>query len=375
MIRFLSIITLLTFTCIGCKTTPEQATNNVAVQATVSPPAKAPIKAAKVPQKPNVTPTKTPTPAKTKVASGGKITLEPSVLPFGAIDPQSKHSGEFTLTNTGDGDIEITKIVPTCGCTLLKWHKNNGGKRNLTPGESLKLPFTYTAKKKPGKKRKTIKVETFDGKDHETISLIFTSEVIAYLTLSESIVTFSLATPDEKPTITITSNEKPFKINNVFIAKKAVKCDFAKDISAMSHTLTFKGDAKGLSKSPTGIMTVHTSHPITNNLSLTYNTKLLYSAKPAKKYFSRIATGKSVNAITTIVSADHSDFELGEITSTNKLVNVTSTEKLKRGGYKIKYTLTCPSDQKKGRIKGKLIIKIKDTLNSVITFNISGNVK
>ena len=153
MIRFLSIITLLTFTCIGCKTTPEQATNNVAVQATVSPPAKAPIKAAKVPQKPNVTPTKTPTPAKTKVASGGKITLEPSVLPFGAIDPQSKHSGEFTLTNTGDGDIEITKIVPTCGCTLLNWHKNNGVKRNLTPGESLKLPFTYTAKKKPGKKR------------------------------------------------------------------------------------------------------------------------------------------------------------------------------------------------------------------------------
>jgi|GEM_PF-3039948 len=311
----------------------------------------------------------------TEVPSGGKITLDPAIFPFGKVDPRSKHPGEFTLTNTGDGDIEITKVIPTCGCTLLKWPKGKDKKKTLAPGESLKLPFTYTAKPIPGKKRKTIKVETFDGIKHETLSLIFTSDVTEYLAISKKQIHFSLTTPDKKPTVTITSDEKPFKIKGVYSRGNAIKCEFKKDASAISHTLTFQGDIKILNKFPKGFLSIDTDHPKAGEVQLRYDTTLLYAAKPSKKYFSRLIPGKTANAMTTIVSGDRSNFELGEVTTTNKMIKITATEKLKQGGYKIKYQLNCPPDQKKGRLTEKIIVNIKDDLKTTLTINITGNVR
>ena len=77
--------------------------------------------------------------AQTAVKAGplGKIQFDKTVYDFGSTSMVSQLAGKFTISNVGEGTLEIKKPQASCGCTVpaLKADK-------LAPGEKTELTFT-----------------------------------------------------------------------------------------------------------------------------------------------------------------------------------------------------------------------------------------
>ncbi len=71
------------------------------------------------------------------------------------VGPVLKHT--FKITNAGDMLLKITKVKPSCGCTIAGTYP-----RTLKPGESGEFPFSVASTKLRGKFSKSITVSSND---------------------------------------------------------------------------------------------------------------------------------------------------------------------------------------------------------------------
>jgi len=71
-------------------------------------------------------------------AQAGRIQITPASWDFGEIQPTAKVSHTFTVTNVGQGPLEITAVSTSCGCTTAQI-----GSRRLAPGAATDLKVTY----------------------------------------------------------------------------------------------------------------------------------------------------------------------------------------------------------------------------------------
>lgn len=80
---------------------------------------------------------------------------------FGTFTEESgKKTGEVKLVNKGDEATIISKVRPTCGCTVAQYTQGE-----IAPGDTAYVRFTYNPAGRPGKFDKSIKVHTgFDNK-------------------------------------------------------------------------------------------------------------------------------------------------------------------------------------------------------------------
>lgn len=68
-----------------------------------------------------------------------EISFEKSVYDFGNVKPGS-HTFQFAFTNTGTKDLQLTNVVPGCGCTKADWPKEP-----IKKGEKGIITATYNA--------------------------------------------------------------------------------------------------------------------------------------------------------------------------------------------------------------------------------------
>jgi hypothetical protein len=68
----------------------------------------------------------------------GKIELSATEYDFGTISNRESVSQVFEVHNVGRGQLEITGVSTSCGCTTAETDK-----RQLAPGETAKLKVTY----------------------------------------------------------------------------------------------------------------------------------------------------------------------------------------------------------------------------------------
>jgi len=74
-------------------------------------------------------------------------------LDFGDLKQGKPQPGTFVFTNTGDAPFVLTNVVPSCGCTTLKWPRHP-----IKPGKTGEIKVTYDAQH-TGRFIKTIRVE------------------------------------------------------------------------------------------------------------------------------------------------------------------------------------------------------------------------
>lgn len=80
--------------------------------------------------------------AQQAVAGGPEISVDKEVHDYGTIKEGSNGVAEFTITNTGNEPLIISRAKGSCGCTVPDWPKEP-----IMPGKSAKMSVSYDTKR------------------------------------------------------------------------------------------------------------------------------------------------------------------------------------------------------------------------------------
>lgn len=82
------------------------------------------------------------------------ITAEATTHDFGNIkEADGKVAHTFSVSNSGDTPLVITRVIASCGCTTPEWTKEP-----IAPGKSGDIKITFDPAGRPGPFAKTISV-------------------------------------------------------------------------------------------------------------------------------------------------------------------------------------------------------------------------
>ncbi len=84
--------------------------------------------------------------------NGPEITVDKEVHDYGKIEKSANGECFFTITNSGNEPLIITKAKGSCGCTVPNWPKEA-----IAPGESAKMSVKYDTKR-VGKINKSVTI-------------------------------------------------------------------------------------------------------------------------------------------------------------------------------------------------------------------------
>jgi hypothetical protein len=82
-----------------------------------------------------------------------EISFEELEYNFGTLIQGEKVSHNFKFTNTGEGNLVISNVGASCGCTAPKWSKEP-----IKPGDSGHIEVVFDSKGREGKQTKSVKV-------------------------------------------------------------------------------------------------------------------------------------------------------------------------------------------------------------------------
>ena len=135
-----------------------------------------------------------------------KITADNDTHDFGVqwVGPRLNHT--FRITNTGDATLKITRVKPSCGCTIAGNYP-----RTLEPGKTGEFPFAMNSTKLRGTLQKSITISSNDPLTPK-LRLKLKGTVKRYVDVSPMSASFGRITDQEERTreLTITNNtDKP----------------------------------------------------------------------------------------------------------------------------------------------------------------------
>ena len=90
---------------------------------------------------------------------------------FGQVNEGDKVTHVYEVLNTGDADLLLQDVRPSCGCTTPKYDK-----KPIRPGKKGSIQVVFNTKGRPGKQRKTVMVVTNTEPPNTVLS--FTCEVM-----------------------------------------------------------------------------------------------------------------------------------------------------------------------------------------------------
>ena len=106
-------------------------------------------------------------------SQNGKIKFNKKIHDFGSIkEIDGKARCKFIFTNEGSGELKITRVRPSCGCTASNWTKTP-----ISPGGSGFVTAVYNPKNRPGTFYKAVTVMT-NSKEVPNVALFIKGKVV-----------------------------------------------------------------------------------------------------------------------------------------------------------------------------------------------------
>jgi hypothetical protein len=138
----------------------------------------------------------------------------------GVVEEGTVLKYRFTVTNTGQADLALQDVKPSCGCTVPRWDKL------IKPGEKGTIDAEVHTERFRGPILKHLTVITNDP-EHPQIELTLTAKITPLVEIEPG--TVALLTVDEKPvtqvfTLTRTGN-RPMKIVQVLASAPYLKTE------------------------------------------------------------------------------------------------------------------------------------------------------
>lgn len=113
-----------------------------------------------------------------------RLKIEDTVYDFGSVEQGKSVEYDFVLKNEGDAPLEITRVVPSCGCTATKLSADK-----IEPGETATVHAVFDTTGFSGNKIKTIRLYTTDL-ENNTVVLSLKGEIIPEVTVSPKRIIF-----------------------------------------------------------------------------------------------------------------------------------------------------------------------------------------
>ena len=95
-----------------------------------------------------------------------EIQFDQTEFDFGTVDEGVVVEAKFVVTNPGKSDLMITKVQPSCGCTVPVWPKDP-----IKPGESAEVLAKFNTAGKPNRQFKTLTLFTNTTTGREILKL------------------------------------------------------------------------------------------------------------------------------------------------------------------------------------------------------------
>lgn len=138
---------------------------------------------------------------------------------WGQVKPKdSPLKTTIKIKNSGDQELVIKNVKPSCGCTTAPLDKDK-----LKPGETANISVTFNAGNKSGKNNKTINITSNDPKKPNLIYTL-SAEVVKSLTIEPAqYMTFSDLTVGVKQTSSLTlknTGKKAIKFSDIEVSPK-----------------------------------------------------------------------------------------------------------------------------------------------------------
>lgn len=167
--------------------------------------------------------------------AGAKLVIQEDNFDFGALIQGDVVTHSFELANNGDGPLTISKVTPSCGCTIGRLSKET-----LKPREKGSLEITFNSERFTGPQHKSITIASNDP-ENPTLQIRFTAQVqIAYeitppfvnfhgdkegLSVSEKEIELLLVNRHTVPLIRVdvALKDAPVKLNSVFPLNLSLK--------------------------------------------------------------------------------------------------------------------------------------------------------
>jgi len=103
----------------------------------------------------------------TQATASANISFDKTSHDFGKIKEQDGLATvTFTLKNTGNAPLVISRVQASCGCTTPTWTKEP-----ILPGKTGSITASYNPAGRPGSFIKSISVFTNAGEDCKTLTI------------------------------------------------------------------------------------------------------------------------------------------------------------------------------------------------------------
>lgn len=140
---------------------------------------------------------------------------------WGNVKPEdSPLKAKIKIMNTGNADLNITKVKPGCGCTTAPLDKDV-----IKPGESTFLNISLKMENYTGDTRKTVMIESNDpNKKRQMLTLKF--NVIRPYKVFPRFLSFNrmFLNQENSARIVINNNtDKPMKVKNIEVVPEGMK--------------------------------------------------------------------------------------------------------------------------------------------------------
>lgn len=283
-----------------------------------------------------------------------RIVFDKAVHDFGKVGTGTTNVGEFKITNTGDGVLEITKIGDCCGITTEL------SKEKFAPGESGVLKAVYRANPRATVIRQQVVVHSND-KTRPEFALTIKAEVIPKVVSNPKRLKLFLGEENAScPKITLSSvDDQPFSITAFKSTADCITADIDPSVKATKFVVEAKVDMEKLQKNLKGRIFVNVTHPQCDDVMILFDVLPKFTINPPLIIIFNAEPQKPIVRQLWVLSNYSGDFEVESVSSKDNNVKLLSKEK-HSNGYQLEVEITPPAAEGKTGFTDTFFLNIKD---------------
>ena len=267
------------------------------------------------------------------------FTIENPLLDLGEIGTDSKHTGEFRFTNTGNAPLKILQIHGCCGVAT----RGVEAGQEYPPGQSGILEFELPSGSMPIPNRTwELRLQTNDPQ-HSLVSLVIKASIVRRVVVDPLRITLLLKRENaDCRDITIRSLDgTPFSIIKVKSVGDVISADYDPDVKATEFVLKPRVATEKLSTHRRGWVNIDLTHPQCTNLQVLFDVLPEFTVNPQHLMVFNLRPDQSAQREVWILSNYQEDFEIESVSSQNG--RITLLEKKKVGNrYQLQVEIKVP---------------------------------